>query len=125
MKATYRIPTPHGDPAILTADPLNEYGDQKIADLVNACGYLPGWAIEKEPDESMAEALERRYVFYAGQMTGGAVTPEGVYTFPDDPPLYPYIAIRDQESDETMYVYPYAIVAITHPERPQWVSRCD
>ena len=124
MKEQFKIATSTA-PATLIFDPMNEYGDTDRRQLLAACGYLPQWALQRNKGEGMAAAIERQYVFYAGQMTGGTVTREGTYTYPGDPDLHPYVAICPAGDEGTMYIYPHAIVAITHPDRPAWVSRCD
>ena len=119
-----RVSTPSIDSTVclMTLDPCGVYPNEQ---LLERCGYIPNWALRAHFGESMAEAIERQYPYYGGQLKGGDITGEGVYTYPEDPDLYPYIKIENPETFETLYQYPYGIVVITHPERKTWVSRCD
>jgi hypothetical protein len=112
----------NGTMCLMTLDPCDKYPNMQ---LLERCGYIPNWALAADPCESMAHAIERQYPYYGGQLSGGSVTSEGVYTYPNDPDLYPFIKIENPETMETLYQYPHDIVVITHPDRPVWASRCD
>ena len=89
------------------------------------CGILMTWAAHREPDQSIKEGLLSMYQYGVHEMTGGTIDEEGIYSYPEDPPLAPLLSISEQSTGEIVYVYPYGIVAFTHPDEDTYVTRMD
>ena len=109
---------------LFTIDPLNHYPDMTHADIIESLGLIPPWVAEAEATGQTIKAslIENYGPFYMGDMTGGTIDGDGVYTYPDDPPLYPLV--KAEHNGETFYQYHYGIVAVT-TDGGQWVTRMD
>ena len=111
----------------ITIDPLKAFdGDAKY--ITTVCGILPLWATNGG-GETMKDSLKNQYAFYTGEMTGGSVDDDGVYSYPEDSDLYPMLKIERLDGDELKEVctiYEYAIVACRNVETGDlWVTRMD
>lgn len=88
----------------------------------DACGLLTHFILygNKEIDQNLVE----NYDFFVGwNAPAGATVVDGVWNYPEDEPLYP-VGIFEQ-GNKTLYVYPYAIVAVcVDGVLVKW-SRCD
>ena len=109
---------------IAQLDPLKKYNPVLDSQLIEGLGILPLWLAQgKQLGEDAKTALTRRYQFYTGcDIEGGRIDAEGVYRYPGDPPLYPVMKVSDEK--ETVYFYPYAIVAVVN-EEGTWITRMD
>lgn len=113
-------------------DPLKKYPDVKKGRLVEACGLIPAFVAEAEiglgegaPLEALHRAVMEIYGYGLGHpMTGGEVTPEGVYTYPEDPDLYPLVSLQTAQGHEVL-IYQYAITAFRDSEGTTIVERID
>jgi len=98
-------------------DPTGQYKNVARHRLVDALGIVPSFvsyaAVEAtEPTaRAVLDAMAEAYGFYMGDMEGGTVDAEGVYQYPDDPPLYPLVRWK-LDDDVTVYMYQFAIVAV-------------
>lgn len=118
----------------ITLDPTDHYLEVGEVELMNACGYIPFWVCDEEQEEKpLQELLEANYPFGMYQMTG-EVMEGGVYRSPyhepdpetgeSDPDLHPLIKI--ERKGETLYQYPYAIVAFKRDDSDKWfITRMD
>ena len=88
-------------------DPLNKFTAIDPKQLVEACGLIPSF-ISPEADDVMEEAL-LQYGMSLGEMVGGEIDKEGVYSYPGDPDLYPIT--RCEVGGKTIYIYEYGITA--------------
>lgn len=122
-------PDAAGTACVVVADPCHYYPNMTMGAALSAGGFIIPWAVSAQEGETMAAAIERQYPFYSGQLQGGTVNRERVYTYPDDPPLYPYFSVMNPDTLEELLFYPAGIVAIIHhaktDARPDWVARCD
>jgi hypothetical protein len=97
-------------------DPTSHFKGVPQSRLVEALGIVPSfvaYAAVEAPEvtaRAVLDAMAEAYGFYMGDMEGGTVDAEGVYQYPDDPPLYPLV--RWKLDDVTVYMYQYAIVAV-------------
>jgi len=101
---------------------LNPAGDADIGGatpdrIIEACGIIPDFFAEACLPEGprtlqqVADDMEAGYGFGGFcYPLGGAVSPQGVYSYPEDPDLYPLVRYRFGAFE--CYVYPYAITAI-------------
>ncbi|CAL9961164.1 hypothetical protein VPHD292_0064 [Vibrio phage D292] len=92
---------------------------------LQACGLLPSF-IDPESDELLIDQLRDNYGFPTADMTGLVV--EKVYTnqHARDEDLYPYVEITS--GSESVFIYPYAIVASVldqEGENTQVITRMD
>lgn len=112
---------------IQNIDPTNYWLNQgaPISWCVEACGLIP-YFIDTETDELLIDDAINNYGFPTSDLTGLVI--EGVYHSPHkrDEPLHPYMSI--QSGDETLYIYPYGIVASVlnqEGENTQVITRMD
>ena len=109
---------------IALIDPSKKFENLNKSDLMMSLGYIPGWVVNQEFFEKpLKEALDLQYGFGMFEMTGGEVTEDGVYKYPQDPDLYPLIKIT--RGEETLYQYQYGIVAIVQKDGSAFVTRMD
>ena len=98
-------------------DPTNHHEGVPDSRLIEALGIVPSFvayaAVEHTEATARAilDAMAEAYGFYMGDMEGGTVDAEGVYQYPDDPPLYPLVRWK-LDDDVTVYMYQFAIVAV-------------
>ena len=93
--------------------------------ILEMSGLLLHWA--KTGDEAglgFKHTFERTYQFGLHEVTGGKVDDEGVYTYPEDPSLFPVIKIT-RATGEACYIYDYGIVAIIEADGTQFITRMD
>jgi len=93
--------------------------------LAEACGVLPLWALAGMGEGiTMRKSCLTHYQFPVSKM-GGVIDENGVYLYPEDPPLYPYIKMTIGK--ETAYFYDHAMIGFVHPEdkEEQYVVRMD
>ena len=101
-------------------DPTGHYGDKKVPTkrLLDALGIVPAFvieaamALEEATPRSVMDAMGDVYGFYLGDMEGGTVDSEGVYSYPEDPDLYPLIEWT-LGGTVKVYMYNYAIIVVT------------
>lgn len=104
-------------------DPLQKHNQPKRYILV-ICGLIPLWLVDEANFGLIAnEVFEKEYTFGVYEMTGGQVDEDGVYYYPEDPPLYPYYAMT--RGKETIYQYEYGIVSIIREDGSQFITRLD
>ena len=99
--------------------------------LIDACGVLPMFFHKceqqgAETQEEILECIKAQYGFPVVPMEGGEVGADGVYRFPEDPPLHPIMSCTyaDWDSHVQFLVYQHAIVAI-RTEGATLVTRLD
>jgi hypothetical protein len=81
---------------------------------IDACGFLLGFIFGK--DRTVAENMEKNYKFFHdwSQPEGADIVDEK-FTYPGDPPLYPFAKIvAEEHPEEIVYIYPHAIVAVVN-----------
>ena len=107
----------------IITDPHNKFLSATPDELLEACGLLPIWLANGE-QPSLKDRLIENYSFYMGEMKGGNLSPEGLYTYPGDEDLYPLVSF---ESDtEICYIFKHAIVGVFEKENGSiWVTRMD
>jgi hypothetical protein len=106
-------------------DPTGYYQHQHVSgatvlkQCLQGCGILPNMMVGTK--DTIADNLEENYQFGCGwQPAEGDVAEikEGVFLYPDDPPLYPYMKAQqvdenEQPHGEVVWIYPYAQVCVT------------
>ena len=112
---------------ITDIDPTGNYTEQgaPFTWCVEACGLLPSF-VSVTSDDLLIDQMQEAYGFPTGTM-GGLII-DGVYHSPysGDEELYPYMSISAGE--ETVYIYPYGIVAAVFEkdgENTQLITRMD
>jgi len=88
-------------------DPNKKFGHMTDQELADSLGLIPTF-IELE-DEDVITAALNRYQFGGPSMKGGTVDSNGVYLFPEDPPLEPYATCM--AGGKTIYVYAYGMIS--------------
>jgi len=103
-----------------TIDPTGWFREKKVPSnkLLDVMGLIPEFVFQtaREAPEDASEAMDlmvRIYGFGDYRFTGGfTVSPEGVYSYPEDPDLYPACSFKLGDSDIEILVYQYAMVCI-------------
>ena len=92
-------------------DILKKYPDTNPATIFNIAGVLPLWVARAIQTNDPINALSELYGFPVHQSTGATINPDtGVYSYPDDPDLYPLFSLS--HGVYTAYIYEYALVAV-------------
>ena len=98
-----------------------DYPEMSTHDMWAAGGYIPLWVVEWNlrhsfgVDENLIDHLDSSYKARAGlsvmdRPLGGEIDAEGVYRYPEDEPMYPYMTWETR--DGTVYFYPYSVMGI-------------
>ena len=98
-------------------DPADHY-EKPAKYLLEACGFITYFfdAIKEDiiPHETSAEGvmtlMMEEYGFPTDIRMEGTLEENGVYKYPEDPDLYPYVCMSTKGVD--VFIYPYGIVAI-------------
>lgn len=106
-------------------DPTNNCSNKTLSYLGDLLGILPDWVRSCPESEDLVPYLSECYGFGALLgMEGGVIKEDGVYTYPDDPDLYPLISMEREQ--ETVFIYYYGIVGIVYKDvRSAFVTRMD
>lgn len=115
--------------AKINIDPHHHYLDREdqedpnLLRLLEACGIILEWALDPAYyDLPLRETFDKCYQFGLYEMQG-TISPSGVYSYPEDPDLFPYFSI--ERGDEVMHQYPHAIVAIVQKNGDSFITRMD
>ena len=118
----------------MTVDPLNAFEGVGEGKLLEAMGLIPYFIAdcsdvvpEGVTTEEFNDQLQRIYGFsLGGNMldNGGEISSEGVYRYPEDPPLSPLAEFKCPKQDITVFVYRYAFVAV-RGKGPDILTRMD
>ena len=111
-----------------TIDPTGYFASQASHEMeyaIESLGILPHWVTKAEDTESIREAFDRQYNFGLFEFHGITINAEGVFSYPEDPDLYPIISMV--RGSETAYFYQSAMVAIINKDQniAQFVTRMD
>lgn len=103
-------------------DPLDKFPTATDASLIAACGLILGWAreaiaeayLDEVPPSSVAALLTSRYAYpthdYYNEKC--SINADGVYSYPDDPDMYPMVKIHSPEVGVTIFIYQHSLVAV-------------
>jgi len=97
----------------ITVDPTGHYAskNKNPSDVVQACGILTNYALMG--NATISANLAANYTYFTGWSEphkDAAMDDEGVYQYPEDPPLHPLIKL--EQGNEEVFIYPYAIVCV-------------
>tara|TARA_Y100000004_G_scaffold134248_1_gene151829 strand:+ start:3496 stop:3873 length:378 start_codon:yes stop_codon:yes gene_type:complete len=98
-----------------------KYPDMTSHDLMAWGGLIPLWVMEWNLRKAMGvditlfEHLHTQYEARAGmgikgREMGGKINDEGIYQYPEDPPMQPYMTWETEAG--TVYFYPYSVMGI-------------
>ena len=116
-----------------TIDPLNGFEGIKDSKLWEATGLIPYFVAEAaatahlETAQDVMDVMNECYGFGLGDYNmlseKGEVSPEGLYTYPEDPDMSPMVEFKFGEF--TVWVYQYALVAVRDGEGNTIMQRMD
>lgn len=107
----------------LKFDPLYQFQGYDGMEILEICGLLPQWALDKNfLDKGIVETMSALYGFPIYPLDGATVDENGVMRYPGDPDSYPLLKII--RGTETMYQYKYGFVAFV-TEAGTMVTRMD
>lgn len=110
---------------IITTNPT-QHSTESDNYLIECCGLLAHWVGECPEDTDLKQYLTESYGFgdLLEMSKAGHVAKDGVYSYPNDPALHPFMRFERQQ--ETVYIYAYGIVAICYKDaRPDFITRMD
>jgi hypothetical protein len=109
------------DKVIETKDPFNQYPH---LDVEEHCGLIALWARHGGSGVDFYTLFDDNYQWGLTESTGGVVDDYGLYEYPEDPPLHPFMSFTTE--DEVCYIYPYGITAIVNRANgQQFITRMD
>ena len=119
----------------MVIDPLNQFEGIKASKLFEATGLIPYFVAEAaltaglETAQDAMDIMNEAYGFGLGEYNlledgKGEVSPEGLYTYPEDPDMAPMVKFEWAEGF-TVFVYQYALVAVRGPEGDAIMQRMD
>jgi len=88
-------------------DPNNKFMRDDPNRLLGSLGIIPNF-ITNDTKDVIQEALNR-YQFGGPEMKGGEVDKDGVYLYPQDPPLYPLASCM--AGGKRIYIYQYGMIS--------------
>ena len=105
------------DPTGHWAEKFDDKGEMKQW-LFEACGLIPSFYYEIQGDliphetspEGVMQLLMGVYGFGTDIRMEGEIDDAGVYKYPQDPDLHPYLEIKGL--GHSVYIYPYGIVGV-------------
>lgn len=113
-----------------TLDPTSAFKGVSRDKLIGALGLIPQFgamAFLEHPEGSSEDiygSMVSAYGFGDMRHTGGSVSPEGVYSYPEDPELPPLVVLQQEGSPTKVYVYQHAIIAVVDSDNTIF-SRMD
>ena len=118
----------------VTVDPSGKYKGIKPGKIWQSLGLIPYFvnSVAMTPDvdttEAAAQILLDAYGFgfsvdHNMVDHGSQIDKDGVYSYPEDPDLYPLVQFEVQNGIK-IYVYEYALVGVDDGET-QWMARFD
>ena len=95
--------------------------DMTTDEMIAQGGYVPIWIMQWNlnyamgSNDTLLDYLNKAYTARAGmpfkdRPMGGKIDDKGVYIYPEDPPMYPYMTWDTREGK--VYFYPYSIMGI-------------
>lgn len=103
-------------------DPTGHFPKVAVGNLMSACGVLLIWLDEDDPRDAR-EQFDSNYPFGLIETRGGTVRDNGVYEYPEDPPLHPLMSCKLHDVED-VYLYQHAMVAIVR-DGVAFVTRMD
>jgi hypothetical protein len=120
----------------MTTDPTGYYREmfsleEALHKCIHGCGILPNFMLGNA--DNIAENMEKNYMFHSGwTMAEGdkARIVDEMFTYPGDPPLYPYLKTQlvNEEGEgygDVIYIYPYAQVCVVNDGKLVKRTRMD
>lgn len=116
---------------MFTMDPHNKWPKLGPIEMLDSCGYIPGWLMSYSICKDNVRPTLQTYMgdcykFGLFEMKGGKVKKNLVYKFPEDPPLYPIMHFTPTNGDAEFVMWQHAICAIRETKKDAWfVTRMD
>lgn len=118
----------------LCLDPCKKFKEYNNQDLINACGFLYGWAFEAlANDGKLLDYLGKCYIYPISGIgrypehtdkSLGIVREDGSMFYEGDPVFYPLF--KAESEHDIFYVYEHAMVAFVDKQTKNYfVSRMD
>jgi len=102
-------------------NPTGHFNDDQSY-LMEMIGILPHWLAVGDKSLPAKEIFDAAYDFGLFSITGGKIDDNGIFSYPEDPPLYPIAKVI--RGKEIIYFYESAIVAIVSKDET-FVTRMD
>ncbi len=121
-----------GTALVITLNPCGKYKNKEAEHVWDAMGLLPYFIAEcalssTQGGSETFDAMGQCYGFPMFNMLEdgkGKVSEEGVYSYPQDPDLYPY-AQFELGNNTTILVYPYGLVYFKDKDGYEAMARMD
>ena len=110
----------------ITIDPTDYYTIANHHSIIARCQVILNWAINPTYKySSFKDAILQQYLYRADFGMGGTIDHNGVYKYPEDPPLWPLLKIA--RNDDVLYFYENYIIAMKdiHQKSGFYITRVD
>lgn len=107
-------------------DPNDYYTDSNHHNIVSHCGVIINWAINPNyVKSSFKTAVLDQYLYGSDFCMGGDIDHDGVYRYPEDPPMHPLLKIT--RNDDVLYFYQHDIIAMSDKSQKSgfYITRVD
>ena len=95
----------------ITIDPTDYYTDNNHHKIIAYCQTVISWAINPSfVKTSFKAGVLQQYLYGANFNMGGIIDSNGIYKYPDDPPLHPLLKI--ERNNDCLYFYEHDIIAL-------------
>lgn len=112
---------------IFKLDPCDKHRDKKWNFVMAIIGSVPEWFITEEDKHGVLpkaiDIINKNYPFGFHPMNGITINEDGVFSYPDDPYIYPIVKFN--WGDETIYQYEFGWVAIVDSNGNSKTARLD
>lgn len=108
----------------IIADPCNHFNLEPEI-LAEPCGVLIEWSVYALRAEDTLKELKEFYQFPSPRMDGYVDPETGVYLYPDDPPLYPLLNVRNKQNNKNIFLYRHAMIAVKITDSEYYMMRMD
>jgi len=111
-----------------TFDPTNSFTSVTNQDLLQACGFIPSWAMEWDDqfatERTLREHLRICYPYRTAPFEGFTIKEDASLSYEGDPDEKPILKLEFDDGTE-MYQYLHAWVMIVEPGKPNFITRMD
>lgn len=110
----------------ISIDPTDYYTKDNHHNIVNRCQTILNWALNPNfKHSSFKDAVLQQYLYKADFPMGGTIDHNGIYKYPEDPPLHPLLMIS--RDNDIMYFYEYDIIALKDAKQASgyYITRVD
>ncbi len=110
----------------IIVDPTDYYTDENHHKIVAYCQTVINWALNPSfTKTSFKASILQQYLYGSNWCMKGTIDHNGIYYFPEDPPLHPMLSIS--KNNDCLYFYEHDIIALKDDKQPSgfYITRVD